>query len=95
MPSPDTMRNMEDAWIDSNAGETPTASNVLDDDRSTMSGVLDVLIKGMMIGFFFPLGSMTWLLRQGIWGDKWQIFVGSGVVLSLTVGVVISLSSDR
>lgn len=94
MPSPDTMRNMEDAWIDSNAGETPTASNVLDDDRSTMSGVLDVLIKGMMIGFFFPLGSMTWLLRQGIWGDKWQIFVGSGVVLSLTVGVVMSLSSD-
>ncbi|TQS32147.1 hypothetical protein Golomagni_07546, partial [Golovinomyces magnicellulatus] len=48
MPSPDSMRTMEDAWIDSNAGETPTTVNALDEDRSSMSGVLDVLIKGMM-----------------------------------------------
>lgn len=94
MPSPDTLRSMEDSWIDSNAGEGPSPGASLDDDNGGMSTVLDVLIKGMMIGFFFPLGSMTWLLRQGLWGDKWQIFVGSGVMLSLTVGIVMSLSSD-
>ena len=97
-PSPDTLRGMEDSWIDSNAGELPSSSSnsfPLEDDFSSMSTVLDVLIRGMMIGFFFPLGSMTWLLRQGIWGEKWQVFVGSGVVLSLTVGVFMSLSVER
>ncbi|KAH8179002.1 DUF2407 ubiquitin-like domain-containing protein [Sarocladium implicatum] len=95
LPSPDTMRGLEDAWIDNNAGDVPStaAARAFEDEGSSMATVLDVLIRGMMIGFFFPLGSMTWLLRQdGIWSEKWQIFVGSGVVLSLTVGIVMGLS---
>ncbi|OAA36043.1 putative protein family UPF0645, transmembrane [Beauveria brongniartii RCEF 3172] len=98
MPSPDTMRGMEDAWIDGNAGELPSstvAGGALDDDMANMSTVLDVLIRAMMIGFFFPLGSMTWLLRQDVWGEKWRIFVGSGVVLSLTVGVFMTMGSQH
>ncbi|KAM4060745.1 hypothetical protein HRG_001719 [Hirsutella rhossiliensis] len=95
MPSPDSLRSLEDAWIDSNAGELPSAANPLEEDLSSMSTVLDILIRGMMIGFFFPLGSLTWLLRQGVWSDKWQIFVGSGVVLSLTVGVVMGISGEH
>lgn len=95
-PSPDTLRGLEDDWIDSNAGELPSsAASPLEDDLGNMSTVLDILIRGMMIGFFFPLGSLTWLLRQGVWSEKWQIFVGSGVVLSLTVGVVMSISGER
>lgn len=95
MPSPDSLRRLEDAWIDTNAGELPSAASPLEDELSTMSTVLDVLIRGTMIGFFFPLGSITWLLRQGLWSEKWQIFVGSGVVLSVTVGIVMSISSER
>ncbi|OAA69844.1 putative protein family UPF0645, transmembrane [Cordyceps fumosorosea ARSEF 2679] len=104
-PSPDTMRRLEDAWIDGNAGDLPPSISSgggggggrgpLDDDGSDMSTVLDVLIRAMMIGFFFPLGSMTWLLRQDVWGDKWRIFVGSGVVLSLTVGIFMTMGGDR
>ena len=95
-PSPDTLRALEDNWIDSNAGELPSsAANPLEDDLGSMSTVLDILIRGMMIGFFFPLGSLTWLLRQGVWSEKWQIFVGSGVVLSLTVGIVMGISGER
>ncbi|KAG5983310.1 hypothetical protein E4U55_000294 [Claviceps digitariae] len=96
MPSPDSLRRLEDAWIDTNAGELPSAANnPLEDELGNMSTVLDVLIQGMMIGFFFPLGSITWLLRQGLWSEKWQIFVGSGVVLSVTVGIVMMISSER
>ncbi|UNI24652.1 hypothetical protein JDV02_010384 [Purpureocillium takamizusanense] len=101
MPSPDTLRGLEDAWIDSNAGEVPSlgagaaGGATIEDELSSMSSVLDILIRGMMIGFFFPLGSLTWLLRQGVWSDKWQIFVGSGVVLSLTVGIVMGISGER
>ncbi|KAK8913029.1 hypothetical protein MANI_111433 [Metarhizium anisopliae] len=95
VPSPDGMRRLEDAWIDTNAGELPSAASPLEDELSNMSTVLDVLIRGMMIGFFFPLGSITWLLRQGLWSEKWQIFVGSGVVLSVTVGIVMGISGER
>lgn len=95
MPSPDTMRGMEDAWIDGNAGELPSSASPLEDDITSMSSVLDVMIRAMMIGFFFPLGSLTWLLRQDVWGEKWRIFVGSGVVLSLTVGIFMTMSSER
>ncbi|KAG5926669.1 hypothetical protein E4U42_003041 [Claviceps africana] len=95
MPSPDSLRRLEDAWIDTNAGELPSAANPLEDELSIVSTMLDVLIRGMMIGFFFPLGSIAWLLRQGLWSEKWQVFVGSGVVLSVTVGIVMGISSER
>ena len=96
-PSPDTMRGLEDAWIDSNAGQQLPGPGADDaDDPSGLAHSLDVLIKAMMIGFFFPLGSLTWALRQdGIWGDRWQIFVAAGVVLSVTTGIVMSISGDR
>ncbi|KAI9170883.1 DSC E3 ubiquitin ligase complex subunit [Paramyrothecium foliicola] len=96
LPSPDTMRSLEDAWIDSNAGELPAtgvAVGGLNDDLE--SGLLDVLARGMMIGFFFPLGSISWLLRQGIWSDKWHFFVTSGVVFSVFVGLIINVTSER
>lgn len=93
MPSPDTLRNMEDAWIDNNAGGLPSATASTEDDLNGMSNVLDVMIRAMLIGFFFPLGSLAWLLRSNVWSEKWQVFVGSGVALSLTVGIVMSLSS--
>lgn len=95
MPSPDSLRNMEDAWIDNNAGGIPSESNPLEDDNA-LTSVLDTLFKAMIVGFFFPLGSLTWLLRQtGIWSKRWQIFVGFGVVFSLTIGLVMELAGDR
>jgi hypothetical protein len=104
-PSPDTLRGLEDSWIDSNAGDgLPTAAGaggglggvVGEDDPSGLGQGLDVFIKAMMIGFFFPLGSLTWLLRQeGIWGDRWQIFVAAGAVLSLVTGTIMTISGGR
>ena len=95
MPSPDTLRNMEDAWIDNNAGGIPSESNPLEDENG-LTSVLDILLKAMIVGFFFPLGSLTWLLREtGIWSKRWQIFVGFGVVFSLTIGFVMELAGDR
>ncbi|UKZ81857.1 hypothetical protein TrVFT333_009633 [Trichoderma virens FT-333] len=93
MPSPDTLRNMEDEWIDSNAGGVPSANAAAEDDLNGMSNMLDVMIRGMMVGFFFPLGSLAWLLRSDVWSEKWQVFVGSGVALSLLVGVVMSITN--
>ncbi|KAF4472016.1 conserved membrane [Fusarium albosuccineum] len=96
MPSPDTLRNMEDAWIDNNAGGIPSESNPLEDEYTGMASVLEILFRAMMVGFFFPLGSLTWLMRQeGIWSKRWQIFVGFGVAFSLCIGFIMELSGDR
>ncbi|KAF5024243.1 hypothetical protein F66182_3675 [Fusarium sp. NRRL 66182] len=96
MPSPDTLRNMEDAWIDNNAEGIPSGSSPLEDENAGMASVLDILFQAMMVGFFFPLGSIAWLMRQdGIWSKRWQIFVGLGVVFSLCIGFIMELSGDR
>ncbi|KAL1881391.1 hypothetical protein VTK73DRAFT_4151 [Phialemonium thermophilum] len=111
MPSPDTLRSMEDAWIDNNndagtgirggigedgsGGGTGTAADG-GDDGFGVAGLVDVLIKGMMIGFFFPLGSIGWLIREeGLWSSRWQVFVSFGFILSLTIGMIRAISSDR
>lgn len=99
MPSPDTLRDMEDAWLDNNndAGVN-TAANPTDvtegavagGDEFGLPGVLDLLFKGMFIGFVWPLGAIAWLVR----GDEEKIpkrmrmFVYFGFVLSLLVGTI-------
>lgn len=105
MPSPDTLRDMEDAWLDNNnnAGMASTGGNSTDPttegiaggaggggDEFGLPGVLDLLFKGMFIGFIWPLGAIAWLVR----GDEEKIpkrmrmFVYFGFVLSLLVGTI-------
>lgn len=96
MPSPDTLRNLEDSWIDNNASGIPSESNPLEDEYTGLASVLEILFRAMLVGFFFPLGSLTWLLREeGIWSKRWQIFVGFGVVFSLSIGFIMGISGDR
>lgn len=108
MPSPDTMRGMEDDWIDNNdAGSRGGAGGggggggggddgADGDEGFGLVGLVDVLIKGMVIGFMFPLGSVGWLIREeGLWSSRWQVFVSFGFILSLTIGMIRAISSDK
>lgn len=115
MPSPDTMRSMEDAWLDGNANSTGSATatantgwfgfgfgfggggggsggeedGAASGEELGLAGLVDVMIRGMMIGFLWPLASMTWLLREeGIWSKRWQVFVTFGFLLSITIGLI-------
>ncbi|KAK4455768.1 DUF2407 C-terminal domain-containing protein [Podospora aff. communis PSN243] len=102
MPSPDTLRTMEDAWIDSNGAGTggggggaaagtggEEGADAAGDDAFGLNAVIDAMIKGMFIGFVFPLGAIGWLLREeGIWPKRMQVFVSLGFLLSLSVGIV-------
>jgi len=107
MPSPDSLRSMEDAWIDSNGagaggGGAAAASTGEDggeaagaDDTFGINAVIDAMIKGMFIGFVFPLGAVGWLLREeGIWPKRMQVFVSLGFLLSLSVGIVRALGGE-
>lgn len=102
MPSPDTLRGMEDAWMDNDNGGgaalAPNATNTDGEegepaplgDEFGLAGVLDLLLKGMLIGFVWPLGAVGWLVR----GDeekipkRMRVFVYFGFVLSLLIGTI-------
>jgi len=116
MPSPDTLRSMEDAWIDNN--NNPSSFNLLsggggrpssfdDDNQETADLVggaannrrmvfglhLDDLVHAVIVGFMFPLGSLGWLWREeGLWSKDWGVYVSFGVLLSVGVGVLRSLT---
>ncbi|KAL2155461.1 hypothetical protein VTH82DRAFT_203 [Thermothelomyces myriococcoides] len=115
MPSPDTLRAMEDAWLDGggggglpstadfaggggagggNGGETGEGGEVVEDVFG-INAVAGPLIKGMMIGFMFPLGVIGWLDKEeGVWSESMQTFVILGVMVSVLVGVVRALTGE-
>ncbi|WYZ36991.1 hypothetical protein EsH8_II_000497 [Colletotrichum jinshuiense] len=104
MPSPDSMRSLEDAWIDTNAaGAVPGAAGAGgeggesgDDAFGAMGGILDVLIEGLIVGFFWPLGCLGWLSREeNMLSGRWHDFIGFGVTLSIIIGVIRAFSGDR
>ncbi|KAM0277591.1 hypothetical protein ACHAQH_005710 [Verticillium albo-atrum] len=105
MPSPDSMRNMEDLWMDANAGgavpggggglTATTASGeepVVSDSLGSMHEQLDGLVKGMLMGFFWPLGGLAWLTREeGMLSQRWRVWIGFGVSFSAFVGLMRAL----
>ncbi|RDL39239.1 uncharacterized protein BP5553_03579 [Venustampulla echinocandica] len=96
MPSPNTLRRMEDAWIDDNAGNAgPGMGNGGFDfgDDGLGGGALDDLLWGNVMGFLWPLGCVGWLMREGgIWSGRRKIAVFTGFVLSLTFGMLRTVS---
>lgn len=92
MPSPSTLRQMEDAWIDDNAGNTGTNSGDggFDfGDDGLGGGALDDLLWGNILGFLWPLGCVGWIIREGgVWSRRRQIAVFTGFVLSITFGML-------
>jgi hypothetical protein len=65
------------------------------EDAFGLSAVAGPLIRGMFIGFVFPLGVVGWLGKEdGLWSRRMQVFVAFGVLLSLSVGVVRALTGE-
>ncbi|KAI2632312.1 DUF2407 C-terminal domain-containing protein [Hypoxylon sp. NC1633] len=109
MPSPDGFRRMEDAWIDDNGGGVPasataTATTALgggggggtDSDEVGLVALVDVMIRGVVTGFMWPLGSAGWLVREeGMASGRWRFMVGVGVIFSVLIGVIRSISGEK
>ncbi|KAK7743416.1 hypothetical protein SLS62_010560 [Diatrype stigma] len=123
LPSPDSFRGMEDAWIDSStsaslAGTTPGgggggfgdaadetvlaaaggggAGGGAGGSGSGIAGTIDVLVRGVVTGFLWPLGSGAWLMREeGMHSGRSRFMVGVGVLFSILVGVIRAISGER
>lgn len=65
-------------------------------DELGLNGVVDVLLRGMLIGFVWPLASFGWLIREeGLYSRRWKVFVSFGFVLSLTIGMIRAISGEN
>ncbi|KAI0407820.1 DUF2407 C-terminal domain-containing protein [Xylaria palmicola] len=67
-----------------------------DSDEVGLVGMVDVLIRGVITGFIWPLGSAGWLIREeGMSSDRWRFMVGVGVMFALLIGVIRAISGDK
>ncbi|KAI4235276.1 MAG: hypothetical protein LQ349_003265 [Xanthoria aureola] len=85
MPSPSTMRRLEERWLDSSSFSGYENEEDDDDDR----GALDDMLWGTVTGFFWPVGAAMWLIREeGVWSKRRQMAAVTGVLVNLAVGAM-------
>ncbi|EHY58102.1 hypothetical protein HRR83_005038 [Exophiala dermatitidis] len=102
MPSPNTLRDMEDRWLDNSSaggdlggggiggaalGGAGGAAGGGEDDLQV--GALDDMIWGTAMGFFWPIGCLMWGVREeGIWSQRRKMAVVVGFMLNVGLGII-------
>lgn len=88
MPTGPELLALEERWLDSGSNAA-TAGGGEDTGGfgSEDAGGLEDMLYGNLIGFFWPVGAMFWLMREeGVWSRRKQIAVLSGFLVNLTFG---------
>lgn len=95
MPSPTSMRRLEERWLDSSSSSVAPATTrvgaaeVEEDDDDGGRGALEDMLWGNLMGFFWPVGAAVWLMREeGVWSKRRQVAVVTGVLVNLAFGVM-------
>lgn len=92
MPSASELRTLEDRWIDDTNSAAPAFGGEggagVGDDAEGDGGGLDDMLWGNIMGFFWPIGAVVWLLREeGVWSKRRQIAVVTGVLVNVAFSV--------
>ncbi len=86
MPSPTTLRELEDQWLDNSESLSPSGGPV-GMDAENEAGALDDLLWGSVMGFFWPVGCLWWACREeGIWSRRRKMAVVVGVCVNAGFG---------
>ena len=84
MPNPAEMRLLEERWLDAGTplnGGGPTDAGA-DDDFG--GGGLEDMLWGNVMGFFWAVGAIVWLVREeGVWSKRRQVGVVTGVLVNI------------
>ncbi|TKA74775.1 hypothetical protein B0A55_03864 [Friedmanniomyces simplex] len=87
MPSGPELLALEERWLDS--GSSPSTAGGEDAgglDGEDVGGLEDMLY-GNLIGFFWPIGAIGWLMwEEGVWSRRKQIAVLSGFLFNVMFG---------
>ena len=90
MPSGAEMRQLEERWLDNNNPVGP--SSTADDGEGSLAGGpggLEDMLWGNVMGFFWALGAIVWLVREeGVWSKRRQIGVLTGVLVNIAFCVL-------
>lgn len=92
MPSTSELRTLEDRWIDDTNSAAPAFGSEggagLGEDAEGDGGGLDDMLWGNIIGFFWPMGAVLWLLREeGVWSKRRQIAVVTGMLVNVAFSI--------
>ncbi|KAI1294387.1 DUF2407 C-terminal domain-containing protein [Xylaria venustula] len=67
-----------------------------DSDEVGLVGMVDVMIRGVITGFLWPLGSAGWLIREeGMSSDRWRFMVGVGVLFGVLIGFIRAIGDNK
>ena len=94
MPSASELRTLEDRWIDNtNTTDRTNADGFTGgmgaDDGEGGAAALDDMLWGNIMGFFWPVGAVFWLLREeGVWSKRRQIAVVTGFLVNVAFSVL-------
>jgi hypothetical protein len=93
MPTPAEMRLLEDRWIDDTTGPGPQGlgggSGTGDATDGVGTGAYEDMLLGTVMGFFWPVGAVVWLLREeGVWSKRRQMAVVAGMLVNIAFSVL-------
>ncbi|KAK3618194.1 hypothetical protein LTR56_021397 [Elasticomyces elasticus] len=89
MPSGPELLALEESWLDNGSTPSTDADGTPGGFGEDDPGGLEDMLWGNMIGFFWPIGAMGFLMREeGVWSRRKQIAVLSGFVINLTFGLL-------
>ena len=92
MPSPAQLRLLEERWLDSNNTPTDALGGSGDEGDGTLAGgpgALEDILWGNIMGFFWAVGAIVWLVREeGVWSKRRQVGVLTGVLVNVAVCVL-------
>lgn len=101
MPSPGRLRRMEESWLSTESFTRSTTSAGVEvegiatrpgDEDDASASMQDSFI-GVVCGFFWPLGSLIWGLREnGVWSRRRGFAVLAGIGVNVGFGLVKILS---
>lgn len=87
MPTGHDLLLLEEQWLDNGSSAATAGGETAGGFGGDDSRGLDDLIWGPLMGFFWPVGAMFWLMREeGVWSGRRQTAVMAGFIMNLTFG---------
>ncbi|TKA63433.1 hypothetical protein B0A49_03106 [Cryomyces minteri] len=93
LPNGTALRALEDRWLDSSSVEGGSGGGATGSGDEGAGGFtaedggLEDMLWGNVMGYFWPIGAVCWLLREeGVWTKRRQIAVATVMIVNLTFG---------
>ena len=84
MPSPSEMRLLEERWLDAGTPLNGAADGGWPGSDDEFGGGLEDMLWGNVMGFFWAVGAIVWLVREeGVWSKRRQVGVVTGVLVNV------------